>query len=188
MTGWDQTTTERARQGRPGAYGDLVRRYAGPIRRSVARIVGDREQARDITQQAFLSAYEHLDEFDPRHRFFSWVFRIALNEALNDVRPRWRRCDLESVELAAAGPSPEENLMAREQLEAMRDALADLPPKYRRLLELRYDGDLSYAEIARILALPVTTVKSRLHTARRLLRTAWDHRARADAGQPAIPV
>ena len=176
VPGWDQTTAEKARQGLPGAYAQLVHRYSAPIRHSVLRIVGDREHAQDITQQAFLSAYEHLAEFDARHRFFSWVYRIAVNEALNASRLRWRRCPLESIDLPTPGPSPEENLMAREQLEGMRDALRGLPAKYRIVLDLRYDRDLSYAEIARTLSLPATTVKSRLHTARRLLRREWERR------------
>lgn len=180
MNGWEQNAVAAARQGQPGAYASLVERYATPIRHSVQRIVGDDDGARDVTQQAFVSAYEHLADYDPRHRFFSWVYRIALNEALNVNRRDRHRLPLGGLDPPAPGPSPEEALLSREQAEGIHSALGTLPLKYRILVALRYFLDFSYAEIAGILDLPATTVKSRLYTARRLMRSEWERRERQE--------
>ena len=167
---WERDTVALAREGRPGAYAKLVHCYTEPIGHAVQKIVRDQDRASDVTQQAFVSAYEHLDSYDPRHRFFSWIYRIALNEALNAARRSRRCCRLDGMEMPDPDPSPEELLIARERAAGLRRALKELPGKYQHLVILRYFLDLPYADIACILDLPVTTVKSRLHYGRRALK------------------
>jgi len=108
---------------------------------------------------------------DP-HRLRS--FRTGAASAVSRVRRRRRLQTLEGLDLPASGPSPEDRLADRERDESIRLALRGVPLKYRLLLNLRYYLDLPYAEIARIMDLPTTTVKSRLHMARALLRTEWE--------------
>jgi RNA polymerase sigma-70 factor (ECF subfamily) len=170
MTGWEQDAVAGARAGRAGAYARLVRRYRRPLDRAVRGIVHDPDQARDVTQQAFVSAYENLHRFDPHHRFFSWIYRIALNEALNARRGAARHHTLEGLDPPDPRPGPEERLLARERRAGLRAALAALPVHYRTVLALRYEEELPYAEVGQRLGLPVSTVKSRLHDARQLLR------------------
>lgn len=171
--GWEQEAVVRTREGHPEAFAELVHRFDGPIHHAVFRIVGDHDRADDITQQAFISAYEHLGGFDIRRRFFSWIYRIALNEALNARRRGWRQCALGDLEPEAAEPSPEDCLLTREREDRVRRVLRGLPAKYQVLVTLRYYLEFPYGEIADTLGLPETTVKARLHMARGLLRRAW---------------
>lgn len=178
---WEAEAVAQARQGRPGAYAKLVNRYTTPVRHAVFKIVRDHDRARDLTQQAFVAAWEHLDDYDPRHRFFSWVYRIAVNGALNAARDQRHTCSLDGFDVPDLGPTPEEGLLALERTDELHAALGTLPATQRILLALRYDLDLDYAEISRILDLPGTTVKSRLHTARARLRREVDRRERASS-------
>jgi len=167
---WDEDAVAGAREGRPGAYARLVARYTPPVRQAVYRIVQDHDRADDLTQQAFVAAWEHLDRFDSRHRFFSWIYRIAVNGALNAARDDRRERTLDGFDPPSDAPDPEQRLLARERLAELRAALATLPARQRVLLALRYDLGLGCGEITRILDLPPQTVKSRLHAARARLR------------------
>jgi RNA polymerase sigma-70 factor (ECF subfamily) len=166
----DLDLIRRVVAGEKGAYTHLVQKYEGPIFHSSYQIVRDHDLAADITQEAFITAYEHLSSFDANHRFFSWLYRIAWNEAINCYRQRKKNQPLDNLELPSSEPSPEELLMDKERLSSLKRALGALEFKYRVLLVLRHYLDFSYAEIARIVDLPVTTVRSRIHTARALLR------------------
>lgn len=141
------------------------------------RTVGDFDEAEDITQSAFVKAYRHLASYDPRHRFFSWIYRITLNEALN-VRNARRPLDELPDSLATSAPDPLDALARQERLQRLREAIAGLPELYRQVIELRHRSELSYREIAEALDIPEKTVKSRLFTARRRLAEVLT------AGQP----
>ena len=132
------------------------------------RTVGDFDEAQDITQSAFVKAYRNLARFDRRHRFFSWIYRITLNEALN-VRNARRPHDSIPDSLASSSPDALEQLDRQERLSRLRDAIDELPELYRQVVELRHRSGLSYRKIAEALDIPEKTVKSRLFTARRRL-------------------
>jgi RNA polymerase sigma-70 factor (ECF subfamily) len=166
----DLDLIRRVVAGELGAYAHLVQEYEGPIFNSIFQIVRDPDLAADITQQAFISAYEHLASFDANHRFFSWLYRIAWNEAINCYHQRKNDRPLDQFELPSSEPSPEDLLMDKERLSSLKRALGELEFKYRVVLVLRHYLDFSYAEIARIIDLPVSTVRSRIYTARVLLR------------------
>lgn len=156
--------------GERGAFTRLVQQYEAPIYHSIVKIVRDHDQAEDITQQAFISAYEHLESYDPSHRFFSWLYRIAWNDAINCCHRNKNSEPLEQYELPSSDPSPEDCLLDKERDDKINRAMATLEFKYRVLLVLRHYLDFSYAEIAGIVDLPVSTVRSRIHTARHLLK------------------
>jgi RNA polymerase sigma-70 factor (ECF subfamily) len=132
------------------------------------RTVGDFDEAQDVTQSAFVKAYRHLASYDPHHRFFSWIYRITLNEALN-VRSARRPHESIPDTLAASSPDALEELDRQERLARLQAAIRALPDIYRRVVELRHRSELSYREIAEALDIPEKTVKSRLFTARRRL-------------------
>lgn len=169
MTVWEKDAIRQVRAGDSGAFASLYRCYFNPIRRGVRRIVGDTESARDLTQDAFLAAYHHLDRFDEERSFYNWLYRIACNRAISQRRRQRFRGPLPFEEPPSPWPSPEDRFLARESAAGVRQALARLPAKYLRVLLLRYYHGCSYAEISRRLDLPTTTVRSRLHRARRLL-------------------
>jgi len=155
----------RARDGETRAFDKLVESYARIVYNLVLRMVGDREDAKDLTQNTFLKAWRSIGSFDPGRKFFSWIYRIALNEAMNLLRSRRPRVDLDD-RMADPRPSPAEQIDARDTQESVQAALAELGDSERQILVLRYFGELSYEEIADFLEIPEKTVKSRLFSAR----------------------
>ena len=150
------------------AYGEIVDRYQRVLFNVALRMVNHREDAQDIVQAALVKAYEKLGTYDPRRKFFSWIYRITVNECLNHLARR-RRGDHDASWTEAAGPSQEEDL-DRQQTERMIGlALLELPADHRGVIILRHFIHLSHHEMSRILEVPEKTVKSRLHTARKLL-------------------
>ncbi len=160
---------EACLQGDRSAFDDLVDRYQRPLFAATYRITGSVDDAMDATQNAFVKAYEKLHTFDGSHRFFSWVYRIAINQALNlvDAGSRLHPFDQQTP---VAEPSPEAAAGTMENRQHLQRAMVELPPHYRTVLVLKHLEGLSYREIAEILEIPEKTVKSRLFTARRRLR------------------
>ncbi len=163
----DYSLVERCLDGDVEAFEPLVLRYQRPLYNVALRMLGDPEDARDVVQEAFLKAYEKLSSFDHRHRFFSWVYRIVINESLN-ARGRRRPTHPLGFEPVAAG-GPEDAVRARERDDCVQAALLRLSSEDRQLLVLRHFAELSYAEIAVTLGVAEKTVKSRLHDARQRL-------------------
>ena len=164
----DEALVARCRNGDGGGFATLVGRYERPVFNLAFRMLGDREDARDVAQTAFLKALENLDRFDSRYRFFSWLYRIAMNEALDLIGRRARLTELTDVH--AADDDILGDLTAADLGARVRGALDDLSPDHRAVLVLRHYQDLSYEQIAEVLELPDSTVKSRLYEARERLR------------------
>lgn len=151
--------------GDASAFEPLVARYYRPLLRVAIRLLGDREEARDATQQAFLKAYQALATCDPGRRFFSWIYRIQVNDCLNRLRSRRPMGPLADV-AADGGTDPVESA---ETCRRVRRALLQLPPDQRDVIVLRHFADLSYEEIGAALRIPARMVKSRLFAARQRL-------------------
>lgn len=155
--------------GNARAFEELLVRYQRPVYNAAFRILGNREDAKDVTQAVFLSAYEHLWRFDARQRFFSWIYRIAVNETLDTAAAR-RPFEPLPDSLVEAGRGPDETATQAELDAGMEKALMALKLDYRTVIVLKHVQGCSYEEIGMILECPVKTVKSRLHTARQALR------------------
>ena len=170
----DRMSVARCLDGEADAFDEIVERYQGPLYNAIVRMGADREDARDICQRAFLKAYEHLADYDPQRRFFSWLYRVAINEAINAIKakPHWEplKPDMED-----AHRNPEQELQVAEQDRELQYGLLQLDMKYRLALITRHFLQLSYEEMAVVLDLPEKTVKSRLFTARQLLREALEN-------------
>ena len=166
-TGEDAELVARCLRGDVEAFEPLVARYQRVLFGVSLRLLGDREDARDVTQSAFVKAYEKLATFDPSHRFFSWIYRIVVNEGLN---LRQRRPPHERLhEGLASAESPYAEAEARETSARIQAGLLQLTPEYREVVVLRHFGELSYTDIGEALGLPEKTVKSRLYSARQRL-------------------
>lgn len=163
----DVVLVQRCLEGDQAAYEPLVRRYQRVLFNVALRILGDYAAADDATQNAFISAYRKLARFDQNRRFFSWIYRILVNECLNDRRSR-RPFEPIGADAAMVG-SPADDLETSERRRAVQTAIRDLPPDYREVVVLRHFAGLSYDEIADAVGVPAKTVKSRLHTARERL-------------------
>ena len=178
----DGQLAARALSGRPDAYGELVRRHQAAVYNVAFRLVGERETALDLAQEAFVRAYNALGAFDPRRPFGPWINRIVTNLALTELARRGRRAvSLDAAPaagedtpgagaLADEAAEPERLYLAGEQRRLVRQAILALPPRYRAVIELRHFQDCSYEEIAATLIIPLSDVKSDLFRARRLLR------------------
>jgi RNA polymerase sigma-70 factor, ECF subfamily len=157
------------------AFGSLVQKYSGKLYNAAYRITRGREDAVDATQAAFVKAYEKLPSFDFNHRFFSWIYRIALNEALDIAGRRRREAGLDDAPEPVGGDIEDEYAEV-ERSRFVQRALMELPPDGRALIVLRHFQGLSYGDIAEILRVPEKTVKSRLFTARQRLRQVLEER------------
>src|SRR5579862_2732300 len=172
----------RARSGDTGAFSQLISRYEGKIFRLAMNITQNREDAEDVLQEAFLKAYEHLNQFQGNSKFYTWVVRIAVNQALMKLRKRKsdRSVSLDegidtgedtvTREIATWDENPEQKY-SREELNAiLDDAIQALAPTYRTVFVLRDVEELSTEETAEALGLSIPAVKSRLLRARLQLR------------------
>ena len=165
----DITLVQGCLDGDDQAFGVLVLRYQGPVFNAILRMVRDRDDATDLTQSAFLKAHRELARFDDRHKFFSWIYRIAINEALNHLKRNRRQEPLDG-DFASDDRDPERAFAGVETSRLVQDALMRITPDSRAVLILRHFHDCSYEEMATVLGIPEKTVKSRLFTARRQLR------------------
>src|SRR5512140_2907052 len=183
QAGFDETTlVSQAREGDNRAFSELVKRYEAKIFRLAQHITQNREDAEDVLQETFMKAYEHLDQFQGNSKFYTWIVRIAVNQALMKLRRRKtdRSVSLdESIdtgedmvvrEVAAWDENPEQHY-SREELGSILDsAIQSLEPPYRSVFVLRDIDELSTEDTAEALGLSVPAVKSRLLRARLQLR------------------
>jgi RNA polymerase sigma-70 factor (ECF subfamily) len=174
----DRALVLRVRGGDPEAFGELVQRYQTSVYNVCYRLLGETGAAEDQAQEAFIRAYERLDRYDAERPFGPWVRRVAANLCLNrlgSLKSPALSLDDERDEpslgpaASAAAADPAAAHEAAELASALRAAIAALPPGYRAVIELRHFHDLSYAEIAAELGLPMSDVKSNLFRARKLL-------------------
>ncbi len=174
---------ERARQGDHAAYGVLVDRYSPLLMRVTQRLLHDPAQAEDACQDAFLRAYTHLETYNPTYRFSTWLRAIATHHCLHLLtRRNWEYTGTDHLTVSSAAfldDDPELKVLLEEQAEGLRQAVADLPMRYRRALVLRHWHDLSYVEIATATGQSLGAVKTQLRRARVML--AQSLRARGNA-------
>jgi len=157
-------------RGDRSAFDVLVERYERPLYNAAYRITGSIEDAMDATQTAFVNAYERLHTYNPDYRFFSWVYRIAVNQSLNIVGRRRDESELDR-NIPAAVNNPETVYRGTERAELLENAMMQLPPDHRAVIVLKHVEGFSYTEIGELLGIPEKTVKSRLFTARQRLRS-----------------
>lgn len=147
----------------------LIEAYQKPLFNAAIRILGNPDDAADATQAAFLKAFEHLRKYDPKYKFFSWIYRIALNESINQLKRRKKLQPVDESE-ASSGPGPARRAESSDLSERVQEGLMELSRDYRTVLVLRHFSDCSYREIGEILQIPEKTVKSRLYTARQMMK------------------
>jgi RNA polymerase sigma-70 factor (ECF subfamily) len=161
-------------------FGELVERYQGRLVNYLFRLLRNLEEAHELAQEVFLKVYQVLDRYDPQYKFSTWLFRVAQNAAIDQIRRR--RLKLVSLHQEDAEgeardwdlPSPERgpygHLRNQERGEALQQAIDALPWEYRELILLRHMGELPYEEIARLKRMPLGTVKNKLFRGRQMLK------------------
>jgi len=167
----DLADVVRCLAGDHAAFQNLVDRYHRPFFTFALRVLGNREEASDAVQTAFVKVYENLGTFDQGRRFFSWAYRILVNESLNVRRAQWPSEPIDP-NLVADSSSPLEDVERKERRHQVQAAILQLPVEYRDVIVLHYFSGLAYEEISDTLGVPQKTVKSRLYTARQRLAAA----------------
>jgi len=151
------------------AFESLVDKYQKVIFNIAYRMTKDKDESADITQTVFIKAYENLDKFNASHKFFSWLYRIAINESINQIK-QGKKLDNLDHDYVSNEKSPEQVLNENEKSNDIQSALLKIDVNYRIVIVLKHFQDFSYKEIGEILDIPEKTVRSRLFTARQLLR------------------
>jgi RNA polymerase sigma-70 factor, ECF subfamily len=164
----DGAAVRRCLSGDPAAFETLVARYQHIMFNVALRMLGDYEDAQDAAQNTFVKAYEKLSTYDPDRRFFSWIYRILMNECLN-LRRRPATERLGDAEDTVPDRADADAVEAAERRRDVRQAILSLSPAYREVIVLRHFAALSYEQMSEAIGVPTKTVKSRLHTARQQL-------------------
>jgi len=170
--GSDDDWVRRAQAGDLKAYSEMVKRHQDRVFRYLLRMLGSHEDALELTQEAFIKAWQALPQWQPEAQFRTWLFRIANNTALDALR---RRKLVEFVPLEdsfdtpGSEPDPERQAQATQEVRQLEANMKKLAPEHRQILLLREVEEMSYEEIGRVLSLSEGTVKSRLARARAAL-------------------
>lgn len=165
------------------AMSQLVSQYQRPVFNAAYRILGNADDSADITQTVFLKVFEHIADYDPKFKFFSWIYRIAINEALNQVKKRHKQEPLADSQ-ASPWQGPAEELESSRLCNRVQGALMLLNEDYRTVVVLKHISGCSYQQISKILQLPEKTVKSRLYSARQLMKKSLQYDGNNEAGPP----
>lgn len=178
--GWtDQEIIDRVKSGQPALYEIIMRRYNQRLYRVARAILRDDGEAEDVMQEAYVRAYQHLDQFAGRALFSTWLTRIAVHEALRRIRSRNRNQQLEDavvedgerrMDVVETSPDPEQNASRAELGHLLEEAVLGLPEQYRVVVMLRDIEELSTSETAAALDLTEPNVKVRLHRGRAMAR------------------
>ena len=167
----DRALIERCIKGDRQAFDALLIQYEKPVFNAAYRMLNSREDACDVTQAVFLKVYEKFGSFDPSKRFFSWIYKITLNESINWLGKQNRLEPLQ-YEVEDHGNSPEQEADSAQHANAVQAALMTITTDYRTVIVMKHFLGCSYMEISDVLDIPEKTVKSRLYTARQLLKDA----------------
>lgn len=171
----DRAVVARVLAGDVNAFESLVEAYQQPVYNLAYRMLGDRYEAEDVAQEAFVRAYRNLHRYDPERSFRTWLLSITSNHCIDRLRRRrvaWLSIDEPlppHPALNSDAPDPEETAVQGERAQLVQSLLAQLPPDYRLVVIFRYWYDLSYTEIAEVTGTTESAVKSRLFRARRAL-------------------
>lgn len=165
----DAALLEDCKRGDREALESLVRRYERAVFNAAYRMLGNRDEAADVTQTTFLKAFEHLDRFNPKFKLFSWIYRIAVNESINQINRRNRLEPLGESQVSSVR-GPDEMVESRRICKEVQTVLLELHEDHRAVIVLRHFVECSYRQIGEILQIPEKTVKSRLFTARQQMK------------------
>ncbi|MCB0794566.1 MAG: sigma-70 family RNA polymerase sigma factor [Flavobacteriales bacterium] len=170
------------------AYAQLMSRYRDSIYFMLLKMINNKDDAEDLTIEAFGKAFNRLHQYTPNYAFSTWLFKIASNNCIDWIRKQKKKKllsidnpigtddgDEMTIEIRSQGPDPVDVVIKDEKAEIMREVVDKLKPRYRTLIELRYYKEYSYEEIATELDLPLGTVKAQLFRAREFLMNLLDN-------------
>ena len=169
------------KKGDQQAFAELMQRYKRPVYHMILKMIRNTDDAEDLTIEAFAKAFKNLHKFKKDYTFSTWLFRIATNNAIDFIRKKKLKTfslntsftddggDAVNIDVEDNNLNPQEEAIKSQKIELVQMFVTKLPPKYQRLVKLRYFDELSYEEIAQTLDAPLGTVKAQLHRARELM-------------------
>ena len=177
---------KQVKNGDQNAFAEIVELYKDKVFQLCYRMLGNRHEAEDIAQEAFLRAYVNIHSYDTKRKFSTWLYRIATNLSIDRIRKKKPDYYLDAEVAGAEGLTmysqvaadvmlPEDEVESLELQEIIQNEILKLPDKYRSVIVLKYIDELSLKEISEILDLPVGTVKTRIHRGREALRNQLRH-------------
>ena len=196
MKSEDRVLIERCLKGEERAFEELLNKYKAAVFSICYRMVRNRTDAEDLSQDAFIRTFSVLDRYDPSYPFSSWLFRITSNLCIDFLRRR--RGDTVSLDQPIAGAEgdiqrqlpagtvkPDREMETKEMMATLEEAISNLPEHYRIIVVLRHQEQMSYEEIAENLGIPLGTVKARIHRARNMIKEFFSRSGlwEEDAGQ-----
>jgi len=175
----DYKLVKLAISGDEQSYAELMDRYRDAIYYMLLKMVNNKNDAEDLTIEAFGKAFKNIEQYTPKYAFSTWLFKIATNNCIDFIRKQKANLisidqaeedeDMSAPPLHSSNLDPEEDMIKNQRVDLMRDVVDKLKPRYRNLIKLRYFKEYSYEEIAQELDLPLGTVKAQLFRARELL-------------------
>lgn len=179
----DDVLVEAAIGGDENAYSQLVDKYERALYFHILKMIKDREQVEDLVQEAFVKAFNNLNTYSNNYAFSTWLYRIATNHTIDYLRkkklktlsinePVKTREGEMKMQLPDQDAKADRGIIRKQRQEMVREAIDDLPEKYRKVIEMRHMEEKSYQEIADVLDLPLGTVKAHIFRARELLYKA----------------
>lgn len=176
----DETIVTAVQSGDHDAYGELIARYEAKLRRYARKFLSVDHEIEDLVQDVFIKAYTNIQSFNTTQRFSPWIYRIAHNTFVNELKRKGRYgfsiLDADTIlPLVPAKETADEDTLFSELSLEIEALLATLPPKYREVIILHYFESLSYQEISDVLKIPVTTVGVRMSRARTKLKEAYSN-------------
>jgi len=172
LEGWEKNIIDRILQGDAHLYGEIINAYKSAVFSMCYRMVYQRQEAEDLSQEVFLKAYRSLGKYNREMKFSTWILSITRNTCIDYLRKaRGDRVPLEEgIKTREVPISAEEAYLYKEQKREIEEAIRSLPEEYRLLILLYHQQGLSYKEIANVENLPMSLVKNRLHRGRKMLK------------------
>lgn len=176
----DDQLVKRAVGGDEQAYRELVEKYERALYFHILKMIKDKEQVEDLVQETFVKAFDNLKSYSTNYAFSTWLYRIATNHTIDYLRKKklqtmsiddpvkTKEGDMR-MQLPDESAETDRKIIRKQRQNMVREAIKDLPPKYRRVIEMRHMEEKSYQEIADVLELPLGTVKAHIFRARELL-------------------
>ncbi|MDX1586768.1 MAG: sigma-70 family RNA polymerase sigma factor [Balneolaceae bacterium] len=176
----DDVLVKRAMGGDEQAYSELVDKYQRALYFHILKMIKDKEQVNDLVQEAFVKAFDNLNTYSTNYAFSTWLYRIATNHTIDYLRkkklktlsidePVKTRDGEMQMQLEDESAGTDRNIIRKQRQNIVQNAIDELPPKYRKVIEMRHMEEKSYQEIADVLDLPLGTVKAHIFRARELL-------------------
>ncbi|MBA4493384.1 RNA polymerase sigma factor [Paenactinomyces guangxiensis] len=169
----EQRLIEQAKNGDVDAYAELLKHYKYRVYYHLYHMIGNRQDAEDITQETFIKAFHRLHTYQPSRSFSAWLVKIATNTCIDELRKRNKMKTAAWEECVSNGDTPEEAILKKEQFNHYVQTLKKLPARHRSILYLRVIENFSYAQIAEALGLTHSKVRNLLYQSRIKLRTWW---------------